>query len=273
MIAEASLDVSLYALGIRHDLRPLVLRTALTYLELAGAVRQLTPRYAGYETKLRRPLAEILRELPAASSKFLDALFKVTKKGRTWHAVVPEEAATTLGEPRDRVVRALEYLEQRGWAELRPSDLRHRFVRNDGVDADALVADLVRRFTKREEADIARVEQILSLIEAPDCQSARLALHFGEHLSATCGHCSVCRSGRTQLLPEPALPPLDALVDGAAFAQLRSSHPRALAHPRQAARFLCGLASPALTQAKLGRHALFGSLATRRFAEVLAWCV
>ena len=44
-------DVSLYDLSSRHDLRLLVLRTALTYLELLGVLRQGTPFYAGYELR------------------------------------------------------------------------------------------------------------------------------------------------------------------------------------------------------------------------------
>jgi len=36
-------QVSQYTLSDRFDLRPLVLRTALTYLELGGALRQKTP--------------------------------------------------------------------------------------------------------------------------------------------------------------------------------------------------------------------------------------
>ena len=42
--------------------------------------------------------------------------------------------------------------------------------------------------------------------------------------------------------------------------------------PRQAARFLCGLTSPALTRAKVTRHAIFGALEDRPFRDVLAWC-
>jgi ATP-dependent DNA helicase RecQ len=44
-----------------------------------------------------------------------------------------------------------------------------------------------------------------------------------------------------------------------------------LGHPRQAARFLCGLSSPRLTKDKLTRHELFGVFDGRRFADVLAW--
>jgi ATP-dependent DNA helicase RecQ len=41
--------------------------------------------------------------------------------------------------------------------------------------------------------------------------------------------------------------------------------------PRPCARFLCGLTSPATSRAKLTRDPLFGVLAERRFADVLAW--
>jgi len=54
--------------------------------------------------------------------------------------------------------------------------------------------------------------------------------------------------------------------------QLQEAHPGALGTPRQAARFLCGITSPAATRAKLSRDALFGVAADRRFADVLAWC-
>jgi len=47
---------------------------------------------------------------------------------------------------------------------------------------------------------------------------------------------------------------------------------RRMMQTRQQARFLCGLTSPALTSARLSRHALFGTLEAYPFAEVLAWC-
>jgi ATP-dependent DNA helicase RecQ len=47
--------------------------------------------------------------------------------------------------------------------------------------------------------------------------------------------------------------------------------PEALGAPRQRARFLCGITSPATTRAKLTRGPLFGALATLRFADVLHW--
>ena len=50
----AEFAVSEYELSVRHDLRPLVLKTALTYLELDGVLRQGTPFYAGYRLRPTR---------------------------------------------------------------------------------------------------------------------------------------------------------------------------------------------------------------------------
>jgi ATP-dependent DNA helicase RecQ len=275
VLSAPEVEVGLHAFGARHDLRPLVLRTALTYLELGGAVRQATPRYAGYEARLHRPLDDIIASIKGEPARFLAELFseRIAKKGRVWYAFEPAEAALALDQPRDRVVRALEFLEQKGFAEIRPSDLRHRFVRVETPDATSrLVAEIARRFTVREEAEMSRVRQVLDLVTANECQSAILALHFGERLPAPCGHCTFCMHGPAQALaPAPLPPPLSDELDTKAFATLRAAHPRALGHARQAARFLCGLSSPATTQAKLSRHALFGVLASRRFADVLAW--
>ena len=91
--------MSLYSLGGKYDLRPLVLRTALTYLELAGALKQSTPRYAGYEARLLLPLPEILEQLKGEPGTFLEALFRVGKKGRTWHAFDPRPRGEGSGIP------------------------------------------------------------------------------------------------------------------------------------------------------------------------------
>ncbi len=274
MLAAPEVEVNLFSLGSKHDVRPLVLRTAVTYLELAGAIRQLTPRYRGYETRLLRPLPEILRALKGEPARFLEDLFspRITKKGRIWYAFEPEHAARTLGQPRERVVKALEYIEQKGWAEIRPSDLRHRFVRlAEPSETERLVDDLAGRFAKRERADVSRVGQVLDLVTKDGCQSGALARHFGEELGKPCGHCSFCRERKQRLPPATDAELLPEDFDERAWDTLRAAHPNALGHPRQRARFLCGLTSPATTQAKLSRNAMFGALESRRFGDVLAW--
>ncbi len=272
--AGPEFDVSLHDLAGRHDLRPLVLKTILTYLELLGVLHQGTPFYAAYEVRPARPLGEIVAEFNGEPAQLIKDLFAQAKKGRLWYTINPDDAADALGKERRRIVRALEYLAEQGWAEIKVADSRLRYTRlRPEEDAKALRAELQTRFRTREENEVARLRQVLDLVTHDGCQTNALVGYFGEKRQEPCGHCSYCLTGKRQTLPPSPEPP--ALPDGVnvvAFRSLRDAHPEALGDPRQSARFLCGLSSPAVTRAKLGRHELFGSLEDRRFAEVLAWC-
>ena len=272
--AGPSFHLALTELSGRHDIRLLVLRTALTYLELLGVLRQGTPFYAGYELRPLLEPAEIAAKFQGERAQFIGAIFAAAKKGRVWYALDPGQVAGALGQDRDRVVRALDYLGEQGWAEVRVSEVRQRYRRlRPAEDAQALVAELARRFEARERQEIARVAQILALITHDGCQVNALVGHFGESRAAPCGHCTHCLTGRPQLLPgPPPRRPLSAELDLAALRALCADQPAALAGPRQLARLLCGLGSPALTRARLTRHPLFGAAEDRPFAEVLAWC-
>src|SRR5213076_1215926 len=85
--------------------------------------------------------------------------------------------------------------------------------------------------------------------------------------------CSHCLTGRAQTVPTPErTPPINSIIGTSALEALRDGHPDALGAPRQQARFLAGITSPATSRAKLTQDPLFGSLADRRFGDVLAWC-
>ncbi len=268
--------LSEYELSARHDLRPLVLKTVLTYLELGGVLRQGTPFYAGYRL---RPLGaasleEVLGRFDGSRAAFLRRLIAAGKTGRTWTTLAPDHAAAELGEERRRIVAALEYLDQQGLVELQPSELRQRYtlIARPGP-GNELVESLLERFARRERAETGRIENVLGLVTNDGCQVSALVGYFGETRQARCGHCSNCLTGRAQQLPEAEpKPPIETVTDAEALASLRASHPDALGTPRQQARLLSGIASPATSRAKLTRDRLFGSLAERRFADVLAWC-
>src|SRR5215203_1039046 len=249
--AGAEFAVSEYELSARHDLRPLVLKTVLTYLELDGLLRQGTPFYAGYRL---RPLGDlslgdIVTRFDEKRADFLRRLIDTGKTGRTWTTLAPDDAAAALGEERRRIVAALEYLDEQG-----------------------LVDRLLERFVRRERAETQRIENVLGLVIHDGCQVCALVGYFGETRTEPCGHCSHCLTRAAQQLsrPEPK-PPIETAVDAEALAALRSAQPDALATPRQRARFLCGITSPATSRAKLTRDPLFGLLSDRRFADVLAW--
>ena len=267
--------VSEYELSVRHDLRPLVLKTVLTYIELDGVLRQGTPFYAGYRL---RPLGDMTLEevygrFDEARAAFLRRLIATGKTGRTWTTLAPDDAAAELGEERSRILAALEYLDEQGLIELQPAEVRQRYtiLALPGSAAE-IVESLLERFARRERAETGRIDDVLALVTHDGCQVCSLVGYFGETRTEPCRHCSHCLTGRAQQLPvaEPK-PPIEASIDADALASLRSRHPDALTGPRQQARFLAGITSPATTRAKLTRDPLFGSLSERRFSDVLAW--
>lgn len=268
-------DVALLELSAAHDVRPLVLKTVLTYLELMGVLKQGTPFYAGYEF---RPLegqspGSIAALFQGEPGKLVADLFAAAKKGRIWYSLNPDEAAQTLGQERRRVTRALEVIAERGLIELRVADARLRYTRlRPEEDAAALSEEMATRFTAREIAEIKRLHQVLKLVEHGGCQTNALVGYFGEKRTEPCGHCGFCLSGKRRKLPPPRErePIPEELTEE--IRALRAAHPEALGESRQAARFLCGLTSPALTKAKLSRHPRFGALEEYPFAQVLSWC-
>lgn len=266
---EESFDVSLYTLSARHDIRPLVLRTLLTYLELEGYLEGGTPFYADYKFKPLKSSTEILSRFKGERRDFLAALFRHAVKGRIWFSIDPAGTAEALGTTRNRVVQALEWLGEEQLLEVKVAGIRHRFHRLRQPDAiEALVDELHQRFIKREEADIHRLQQVLDLVALKECQSNALAHHFGDQREAPCGHCSWCRRGSSELPPREAQTISDALWQE--VAAVMQEHADILMQPRLLTRFLCGITSPRLSRSKLTRHPLFGSLENVAFNKVLS---
>lgn len=263
-------DVTFYELSGLCDIRPLVVRTLMTYLELDGLLSGGTPFYSTYRFQPLRPSAEILAEFEGERRQFLEQLLKQAKKARTWFNIDLDAAAKVLAAPRDRVVKALDYLAERGWLKLEAAGMRHRYRRlRSPPDLSALAESLHARCVKREQQEISRLKQVVDLARQAGCQVASLCRHFGETRTVRCGHCTRCLGDASAA---PAVRRLVPPVDEATFAKaqaVRRETP-ALATSVAMARWLCGITSPALTKAKLSSHALFGALAEQPYSQVLA---
>src|SRR5687768_3063999 len=125
----AEFAVSEYDLSARHDVRPLVLKTVLTYLELDGILRQGTPFYAGYRLRpTGASFEDVFSRFDESRAGFLRRLIESGKTGRTWTTIAPDETASAIGEERGRIVAALEYLDQQGLVELAAAEVRQRYT-------------------------------------------------------------------------------------------------------------------------------------------------
>src|SRR4029077_20473855 len=107
--------------------RLLVIRTLLTYLELAGYLEAGTPIYAEYELRPLVPFDEILSRFAGERREFLRGVFQQARKAKIWSRLDLDVAAQALGSPRDRLVRALDYRAEHTLLEVRAAGLRHPY--------------------------------------------------------------------------------------------------------------------------------------------------
>ena len=270
---DAAFDVSIYDLSNRFDIRPLVVETVLTYLELDGLIVSTGPFYNEYKFQPLRPSTAMLARFDPQRQAFVRSLLKCAQPLKTWFKLDVAHAMGVTGAERGRIVAALNFLEEQGDLKLEVAGARQGYRRlRDDVDLKDLARGMMARFADRERRDVERMGNVLGFASATGtCRTRRLLEYFGETLTGgegRCGHCDAClgeSQGALAETPSRAISEAEReTLDG-----LKARPHPALATPRQLARFLCGLTSPATTRAKLKAHASFGLLADVPFGEVL----
>ena len=267
-------DCAVYELGGRFDIRALVIKTLLTYLELEGVIKSTGPFYSSYKFKPLKPSAEILARFDEERQAFLRNILSCAIKKQIWFTIDLDEAVRKTGSPRKRVIAALDYLEQSGDLILEVSGgrLGYRKLDSSRLDTSELKEKLVKRFARREQSDLSRLQLVVDLVNHEGCKTRFLLDYFGEELEADCGHCSYCLGGVNAALTRKETE--SQLLDrdlAEKMRQLQEQHPQALETPRQITRFLCGLSSPMLTKNKLTRDELFGRIKHSSFARIIEW--
>lgn len=262
-------DLSVHELSGQFDVRPLVINTLLTYLELEGVIRATAPFYTEYKVGFITPQEQVLAHFDSQRADFLEALFSSGKKGRTWLTLKPIEAARELQVERMRILNALNYLEQQGMVELKVAGVRQAFRKVDmPASSQELIARLQSQFQLREQRDIDRLQQVTKWAQQSPCYQQALVAYFGESLAEPCGQCSACQG------PVASMPARERRdVDLSVIRSVQKEGHAALSTPRQLARFLCGISSPKASRARLARHSAFGSMEEVPFSEVLAQCM
>lgn len=279
-------DVSVYELAQATDIRPLVIETVLTHLELAGVLRPLGSFYASYQFRLLEPEAVVLAGHTPERQAFLKRLLHAGRRGTKWSTLQPDEAAAEMHEPRDRILKALTWLADSGRIELKPSGSRQRYrLAADPAtrESERLSRSLQELFAVREARDLERLQEVFDFASHRGCLTRRLLGYFGETLGdeagCGCGTCTSCEEaaqstleaggGSPRNIPTSVVPPISP-AEAAIIRGLIGEGRASLRTPRQLARFLCGLTSPATTRERLGRHAAFGLLARLPFVNALA---
>ena len=264
-------DISRYDLSRATDIRPLVLETVITYLEKEKILEPAGVFYSTIQIAFRHPEERVIAGHTPDRQRFLRGIFAAGKRGRIWLTIDVDAAAGSTGESRERILKALGYLEESGDIEMKPAGLRHRFRLLPGAKERSpreLATWLYGLFVRRETQDLARLDRIVAFAEDPGCSTRLLLEYFGEPLPSPCGHCGRCAG--TAVAPLPRSPERDISVsDLKMIRALRDEGHAALRGKRPLARFLCGISSSASTRERLTRHDAFGLLEGVPFSKVL----
>lgn len=267
--------LSYYSLSSQCDVRESVLRTVITYLELDEYIEPVASRYEKYEYKPLKSMTSMLGRFTGKKKTLLSDLFSLAVKKKIWFEIHLPLAILRLKCERHDIVELLDELSGLGDLELKVSGLVHGFRhRNNVSDIELLSNRVYEQLLQRESHEIHRLDQVRELIESNRCQYRQLAQHFGEELTLPCENCSACRNSResqskTEVVSSQL--PIARIGDSAtkSLDEAISLKPEILATPRQKARFLCGLSSPAFTRARISKIPGFGCCNTLPFSEVL----
>ena len=269
-------ELMLNTLSEQSNIRQLPLKTLLVQLELRGLIAPRYAYFAEYRFKYLIEPEALVDHFDGERRQFVVAIVQTSARARTWCTVDFDALYRHHRAERSRVVKALDWFQEKGWIELESKQMTEVYsvLRRD-FDAEALSGELHGYFKQHETSEIARIHAMLALFASDRCLSHRLADYFGDHdAPMRCGHCSVCH-GHVARLPEPpALPSLEGLDVNALcgefiqrYQALKTGHPSA----ECLTRFLCGIGVPLFTKLKAKGIAGFASLEDYPYAAVRAW--
>lgn len=264
---EDSFDISIYHLSQQTDIRPLVLSTLLTYLELDGVIKFTAPFYSEYKFKYLNPQRAILESFEGGLRTFLEKLFAQAVDKKTWSYLSLDAAAAAMGEDRNRIVKAFNHLEETGRLEVGVTGLRQGMQLLKRPEADEVTERLFEKVLRNEAGNLERTRQVIELLNVESCKTDFLLQYFGEKIGTECGHCSYCATKQS-----PRLEGFERDLNGKEKVALESfldKRPIGFKPVRDNARFLCGIATPKLSRARATKDQLFGSLANAPFHTVL----
>jgi len=271
-----SWELTLLPLSNRSNIRLLPLKTLLVQLELLGIIESRYAYFAEYRFQYLAEPQAILAHFSGERLQFLQAVLHAAPRARTWCTLDFEALHQSYQTDHSRVVKALDYLAEKGWIELEAKQMTEVYtVLQAHFDAELLCAELSHYFKTKETSEVARIQGVLNLFASAQCLSQRLAAYFGDQdAPLQCGHCSVCL-GQTASWPESEkLPPLAGLGFSALCDELMKRHQSVQGNAPSAellTRFLCGISAPLLTRLKARSLSGFAALEDYPYAQVRAW--
>jgi len=272
--AEGKWELQILQLSNAANIKQLPLKTLLVQLELSGVIEPLYAYFADFKIKLLKPKAEILNGFNDQRQDFLQRIFNATDFKKVWGSLNFDTLLQDKSIERNRVIAALEYLEEQQLIVLETKGMTEVFNVNLNELADpSLSQSLSDYFIDKEEKEIKRIASLVRFFQLDSCLSANLSRYFDDPNAAPqCGHCSVCRGQVAKLqhsqtnIPWPSD---DALKQGMADLAERLAgkinQPLSL---ESYCRFFAGMTVPLFGRNKVRQISGFGSCEQQRYQAI-----
>jgi ATP-dependent DNA helicase RecQ len=287
---DSKWELQILQLSNAVNIKQLPLKTLLVQLELAGVIEPLYAYFADFKIKLLKPKADIINSFNEQRQDFLQRIFNATEFKKVWGSLNFDTLLQDKTIERNRVIAALEYLQEQQLIVLETKGMTEVFKINLNELADPnLCQTLCTYFKDNEEKEIKRIATLVRFFQLDTCLTVNLARYFddtffdGNDLDSTntkattnaapqCGHCSVCR-GQVAVLEHSQVqipwPSDDALKQGMTeLAERLSGKINQPLSVESYCRFFAGMTVPLFGRNKVRQLSNFGSCEKQRYQAI-----
>jgi ATP-dependent DNA helicase RecQ len=265
-------EIKAVALSNALNIRILPLRTLLVYLAMEKIIRPKATYFEVYSFKYKKKPTEIISNFDGERKQFISAVLDHCHTKKVWTNVDIPAILSSYKTDRQRILAALEYLDENGWIELQSKQAVEVYdILTRAFNIDDLTEKMYSLFNKKESLEIQQIHNMVRFFESDACISKQLAAYFGEHLeNENCGHCSYCKNGKAVLQNTTELKPLSNFE----FNEITDEFVQAVGErfgEANLTKFLCGIYTPVFSKLKIKRLPYYGILENYPFLEVKDW--
>jgi len=290
--SDSKWELQILALSNAVNIKQLPLKTLLVQLELAGVIEPMYAYFADFKIKLLKPKAEIINSFNEQRKDFLQRIFNATEFKKVWGSLNFDTLLQDKSIERNRVIAALEYLQEQQLIILETKGMTEVFKINLNALADPnLCQTLSHYFKNNEEKEIKRIATLVRFFQLDSCLTVNLARYFDDNSFDNkgfdrtvvggngntnsvpqCGHCSVCRGQVAVLEHSQAQVPWpsdEALTQGMlALAQRLKDKINQPLSLESYCRFFAGMTVPLFGRNKVKQLPGFGLCEKQRYQAI-----
>lgn len=206
--SEGKWELQILPLSNTVNIKQLPLKTLLVQLELAGVIEPQYAYFSDFKIKLLKSKTEIINCFNEQRKDFLARIFNATAFKKVWGSLNFDTLLQDKSIDRNRVIAALEYLQEQELIVLETKGMTEVFKVNIDELADpSLCKQLSDYFKNNEKKEIKRIATLVRFFQLDSCLTVNLARYFDDNsfdikprdrvnnsiITPQCGHCSVCR--------------------------------------------------------------------------------